>query len=73
MGASITKATSKKTGIAIIKPVITMAAGAFLTPNFLTKKLANDSSPPELSRIAPNKAPNHTTVATKPNVLPMPV
>ena len=72
IGTRIIKATSKKTGIAIKNPEITIAVGAFLSPNFEIMKLAIVFAPPENSKIAPNIAPNPTTVATKPKVPPIP-
>ena len=58
--------------MAIKKPEITIAIGAFLIPNFTIIKLAMAFAPPEVSKIAPNIAPKPTTVATKPKVLPIP-
>ena len=67
------KATSKKTGIAIIKPVIIKAQEAPFSPVCFSKKEAIASAPPECSKIAPNMAPRPTTTATKPSVFPIPV
>ena len=71
-GIKMIKATSKKTGIAIKKPVIISAQEAFFSPNFCSKYCAKASAPPECSRIAPNIAPSPTTTATKPRVEPIP-
>ena len=54
-------------GIEIIKPVRSMAQGAFFCPNFWTKVLASDWVPPECSSMAPKIAPIPIIVAINPS------
>ncbi len=67
------KATSKNTGMATKNPVAISAQEAPLSLAFFNRNPATDSAPPECSRMAPNIAPNPTTTATNPKVLPIPV
>ena len=66
------KATSKKTGIAIKKPVIIRVQEALFSPKIWSKYCAKVSAPPECSKMAPNIAPSPTTTATNPRVEPIP-
>ena len=65
-------ATSKNTGIAKINPVQRSAHELRFSPKAFNKRCAKTSAPPECSKSPPKSVPKPTTVATKPNVVPMP-
>ena len=72
-GTNTIKATSKKTGIAIKNPAISMAQEARCSPMRSSNACAIAVAPPECSNIPPKRVPKPTTMATKPRVLPIPV
>ena len=63
---------SKKTGMAMTRPVIPSAQAAFLSPKRFTMVTARVCAPPETSNMAPNIEPRPTNSAIPFNVLPMP-
>ena len=63
---------SKKTGMAMTRPVMPRAQAAFSSPNFLTIVTASVWAPPEVSRIAPNMEPRPTKRAMPFKVFPIP-
>ncbi len=67
----MTRATSRKTGMEMTKPVNSIAQEARSTPKCLTKEVAKDWVPPECSKIAPKIAPMPMIVAMNPKAPPM--
>ena len=71
-GRSITRATSRKTGMQTRNPTSPNASAACCGPNILTRRSASFSAPPDCSSIMPKIDPSPTTTATKPSVFPIP-
>ena len=71
-GIRMISPASKKTGIAMTRPVMARAHAAFLSPNLSTIVTASAWAPPDISKTEPNIEPSPTSKAMPFSVLPIP-